>query len=133
MRALMSCAVAGWTVATLILPSVVFFSLWGIPERGGYALGTAVFVVFLLGFIIFGGVKRIAHVTQVIVPLMALGYILMAVGIILIWPLKAAVKVLTVRGRGKAKVKRLVVLGLDGFAGHRRFGGVDGDGNRQAG
>ena len=34
----------------------------------------------LLGFIIFGGVKRIAHVTQVIVPLMALGYILMAGG-----------------------------------------------------
>jgi AGCS family alanine or glycine:cation symporter len=39
--------------------------------------------VAVLGFIIFGGVKRIAHVTQVIVPLMALGYILMAVGIIL--------------------------------------------------
>ena len=43
---------------------------------------TGVFVVSVLGFIIFGGVKRIAHVTQVIVPLMALGYILMAVGII---------------------------------------------------
>jgi AGCS family alanine or glycine:cation symporter len=40
-------------------------------------------VVAVLGFIIFGGVKRIAHVTQVIVPIMALGYILMAVGIIL--------------------------------------------------
>ncbi len=36
----------------------------------------------VLGFIIFGGVKRIAHVTQVIVPLMALGYIVMALGII---------------------------------------------------
>ncbi len=44
---------------------------------------TGVIVVGVLGFIIFGGVKRIAHVTQVIVPLMALGYILMAVGIIL--------------------------------------------------
>ena len=44
---------------------------------------TGVGVVVVLGFIIFGGVKRIAHVTQVIVPLMALGYILMAVGIIL--------------------------------------------------
>ncbi|HKJ20749.1 MAG TPA: alanine/glycine:cation symporter family protein, partial [Woeseiaceae bacterium] len=43
---------------------------------------TGVGVVAVLGFIIFGGVKRIAHVTQVIVPLMALGYILMAVGII---------------------------------------------------
>ena len=44
---------------------------------------TGTVVVAVLGFIIFGGVKRIAHVTQVIVPFMALGYILMAVGIIL--------------------------------------------------
>ena len=42
-----------------------------------------VVVVAVLGFIIFGGVKRIAHVTQIIVPFMALSYILMAVGIIL--------------------------------------------------
>ena len=45
-------------------------------------LVTGVVVVCVLGFIIFGGVKRIAHVTQVIVPFMALGYILMAIGII---------------------------------------------------
>jgi len=45
-------------------------------------LTTAVVVVSILGFIIFGGVKRIAHVTQVVVPFMALGYIVMAVGII---------------------------------------------------
>ena len=45
-------------------------------------LVTGVVVVAVLGFIIFGGVKRIAHVTQVIVPFMALGYILMAMGII---------------------------------------------------
>ena len=44
-------------------------------------LVTAVIVVTVLGIIIFGGVKRIAHVTQVVVPFMALGYILMAVGI----------------------------------------------------
>lgn len=45
-------------------------------------LSTAVIVVAILGFIIFGGVKRIAHFTQVVVPFMALGYILMALGII---------------------------------------------------
>ncbi len=45
-------------------------------------LATAVFVVLVLGFIIFGGVKRIAHVTQVVVPFMALGYILLAIVII---------------------------------------------------
>ncbi len=43
---------------------------------------TGVFVVAVLGFIIFGGVKRIAHFTQIVVPVMAGGYILMAVGII---------------------------------------------------
>ncbi len=43
---------------------------------------TAIVVVAILGFIIFGGVKRIAHVTQVVVPFMALGYIIMALGII---------------------------------------------------
>ncbi|MGB5166097.1 MAG: alanine/glycine:cation symporter family protein [Woeseiaceae bacterium] len=45
-------------------------------------LVTAVIVVGILGFIIFGGVKRIAHFTQVVVPFMALGYVVMALGII---------------------------------------------------
>ncbi len=40
--------------------------------------------VVLLGIIIFGGVKRIAHVTQVVVPIMALAYIAMAIIVILI-------------------------------------------------
>jgi AGCS family alanine or glycine:cation symporter len=43
---------------------------------------TAVSVVAILTFIVFGGVKRIAHVTQIVVPFMALGYILMALVII---------------------------------------------------
>lgn len=47
-------------------------------------LSTAVIVVAILGFIIFGGVKRIAHFTQVVVPIMALGYVLMAVGVIIL-------------------------------------------------
>jgi AGCS family alanine or glycine:cation symporter len=46
-------------------------------------LSAAIFVVAILGFIIFGGVKRIAHFTQVVVPFMALGYILMALGVII--------------------------------------------------
>jgi AGCS family alanine or glycine:cation symporter len=45
-------------------------------------LGTAFIVVTVLGIIIFGGVKRIAHFTQVVVPFMALGYIIMALVII---------------------------------------------------
>lgn len=45
-------------------------------------LVTAVVVVSLLGIIIFGGVKRIAHVTQIVVPFMALAYIVMALIVI---------------------------------------------------
>jgi AGCS family alanine or glycine:cation symporter len=43
---------------------------------------TAVFIVLLLGFIIFGGIKRIANFTQVIVPFMAFAYIVIACVII---------------------------------------------------
>ncbi len=42
----------------------------------------AIAVVAILGFIIFGGVRRIAHVTQIVVPFMALGYVLIALGVI---------------------------------------------------
>jgi len=41
-----------------------------------------VVVVTIFGFIIFGGVKRIAHVTQFVVPFMALAYVIAAVVII---------------------------------------------------
>ncbi|MBI2381849.1 MAG: alanine:cation symporter family protein [Gammaproteobacteria bacterium] len=43
---------------------------------------TAAGLAVLLAFIIFGGVKRIANFASLIVPFMALGYILVAVGII---------------------------------------------------
>ena len=43
-----------------------------------------VVMVFILGFIIFGGVKRIANFAQVVVPFMALAYILTACIIIAI-------------------------------------------------
>ena len=42
----------------------------------------AVFIVVILGFIIFGGVKRIASFTQVVVPFMALAYIIIACAIV---------------------------------------------------
>ncbi|MDW5416352.1 alanine/glycine:cation symporter family protein [Iodobacter sp. CM08] len=45
---------------------------------------TGAIVVLLLGMIIFGGVKRIANVAQVVVPFMALGYILIAFVVILL-------------------------------------------------
>ncbi|RLA21748.1 MAG: sodium:alanine symporter [Gammaproteobacteria bacterium] len=53
-------------------------------DLGMTKLVTAIAVVMALGFIIFGGVKRIANVTQVIVPFMGLAYILAGlVGIVM--------------------------------------------------
>ena len=51
-------------------------------ELGMTRIVTAIGVVMALGFIIFGGVKRIAHVTQIIVPFMGLAYILAALVVI---------------------------------------------------
>jgi alanine or glycine:cation symporter, AGCS family len=43
---------------------------------------TGMVIVLMLGFIIFGGVKRIASFTQVVVPFMALAYVLVVLVII---------------------------------------------------
>ncbi len=45
---------------------------------GSYKLIALAVILIILAFIIFGGIRRIANFTQVIVPFMALGYIVMA-------------------------------------------------------
>ncbi len=52
-------------------------------ELGMTRIITAIGVVMAFGFIIFGGVKRIAHVTQIVVPFMGLAYILAALVVII--------------------------------------------------
>ncbi len=47
--------------------------------------------------------------------LILLGTFLLAFGIVLIWPVKAVVRVFVRRGKTRPKVKRVVVVGLDGF------------------
>lgn len=47
-------------------------------DVGVHKLISLAVILIILGFIIFGGIKRIAHFTQVIVPFMALAYIIMA-------------------------------------------------------
>ncbi len=47
--------------------------------------------------------------------LILLSTFLLAFGIVLLWPLKAVVRVFARRGRTRPKVKRMVVIGLDGF------------------
>ena len=64
---------------------------------------TGLAVTAVLGIIIFGGVKRIAHVTQIVVPFMALTYILLALGIII------AVALLFILLWGTGPVRRAVI------------------------
>lgn len=47
--------------------------------------------------------------------LVLIGTFLLAIGTILVWPFKAAVRLFTIPRRTNAKVKRVVVIGLDGF------------------
>jgi AGCS family alanine or glycine:cation symporter len=74
-------AVATVVATGLLLPgvqansiAVAFQNAWGIPT-----LATAALIVVALGFIIFGGVTRIARFAEIVVPFMAIAYILMAV------------------------------------------------------
>ncbi|PJJ97665.1 sodium:alanine symporter [Lysobacteraceae bacterium NML91-0213] len=55
------------------------FNAWSVPPTA-----TAAIVVICLGFIIFGGVKRIARFAELVVPFMALAYMLMALVIMLL-------------------------------------------------
>lgn len=47
-------------------------------EVGSFKLVALAIILIVLAFIIFGGIKRIAQFTQVVVPFMALGYIVLA-------------------------------------------------------
>ena len=47
-------------------------------EVGTHKLVALEFILIVLAFIIFGGIRRIANFTQIVVPFMALGYIVMA-------------------------------------------------------
>jgi AGCS family alanine or glycine:cation symporter len=90
-------AIATIVATGLLLPGIqsnsignaveVAFGNYGVVET---VIGTlsitkivaAVAVVSMLGVIIFGGVKRIAHFTQFVVPIMALAYVATAIAII---------------------------------------------------
>ena len=59
------------------------FGITDLPIMGGMEVNlVGVFIVLALSLIIFGGVKRIGKVAEIVVPFMAIAYILMAVVII---------------------------------------------------
>lgn len=78
-------AFAALVAMTVLMPGVQSNSIAeGIKNAFGISpIYTGCFLVLMLGFIIFGGVKRIAQAAQMIVPFMALGYILLSLVIIL--------------------------------------------------
>lgn len=47
-------------------------------DVGSFKLVALAIILIVLAFIIFGGIKRIANFTQIVVPFMALGYIVLA-------------------------------------------------------
>ncbi|MBS4213190.1 MULTISPECIES: alanine/glycine:cation symporter family protein [Neobacillus] len=78
-----------FAIATLLAMAVLMPGIQAnsIAEGVSNAFGidrtvTGLVVVFLMGLIIFGGVKRIARVAEFVVPFMAGGYLLIALAII---------------------------------------------------
>ena len=59
-------------------------SIVGADVSGWMPLTAGVVVAVLTGAVIFGGVRRIAHVSQAIVPLMALLYLLLGLAVVVI-------------------------------------------------
>lgn len=79
-------AVATIIAMGLLLPGVQANSIAaGVNNAWGVAPSvSAAVIVVALGFIIFGGVKRIARFAEIVVPFMALAYILVAMVIVLL-------------------------------------------------
>ena len=73
-------AIATILACGLLLPGVQANSIASSVEMalGIHPNTTAAVLAIMLGFIIFGGVKRIASFAEVVVPFMALGYIIVA-------------------------------------------------------
>lgn len=56
-----------------------FKEAFGIPT-----IVTGIALVLIVGLIIFGGIRRIAHAAEIVVPIMAIGYVLVTVIVMLI-------------------------------------------------
>lgn len=70
----------------LLLPGVQSNSIASAVETayGIVPWQTGLILIALMGLVIFGGIKRISHTAQVVVPFMAIGYILMALVVIVV-------------------------------------------------
>ncbi|HEU5145508.1 MAG TPA: alanine/glycine:cation symporter family protein [Chryseosolibacter sp.] len=70
----------------LLLPSVQSNSIAAAVHNAFHIshTWTAILLVGMLGLIIFGGIRTIARVAEYVVPFMAIGYVLLAIGVVII-------------------------------------------------
>ena len=107
-------AIATVIAMALFLPGVQANSIAaGVDQAFGVdPLHTGIATAALLALVVFGGVKRIGHVAQIVVPFMAIGYILVA---------------LVVIGRNIEQVPEVFSLIVrSAFGGEALFGGITG-------
>ncbi len=84
-------------------------------RRGQRVVAWVLLAVFLLARPALAYVGPGAGIAVAGSLLVLVGTFFLAIGIVLTWPIKAVVRIFVRRGMPKAKVKRVVVLGLDGF------------------
>ncbi|WP_221585718.1 sodium:alanine symporter family protein [Microbacterium sp. G2-8] len=67
---------------TIAVTMTSALSTLGGPEGSWVPLGVGIVTAVLTALVVFGGVRRIAHVTQALVPLMALAFLLLGLAVI---------------------------------------------------
>ena len=72
------------TITTAIDTALINFNVISESSTGRLNLILGIVITLLVGMVLLGGIKRIGSVTEKLVPFMALFYILLALGVILI-------------------------------------------------
>ena len=72
------------TITSAINTALINYNMISVDSTGGINLIIGIFICIIVALILIGGVKRIGRVSEKLVPLMALLYIILGVGLILI-------------------------------------------------
>lgn len=72
------------TITTAINSALVTFNVLDEGSKGVFNLCLGIFIAFIVGLILLGGIKRIGNVTEKLVPFMALFYVVLALGVVFI-------------------------------------------------
>ena len=70
------------TITAAINTALINYGLLGVDSTAGSNLIIGIFICIIVALILIGGVKRIGRVTEKLVPVMALLYILLGIGLI---------------------------------------------------